>query len=69
MCLELLTQGNKKIVFQTKWLADERFKLWLGSDKKSNETTCRLCHNSAINVEENGGWYLTLPCIWKNTRQ
>ena len=40
-------------MFQIKWLIDERFKLWLRSDKKSNEATCRL-FNSIINVAKIG---------------
>lgn len=43
-----------KTVFQTEWLTDKRFKLWLGPGKKSNETTCRHYHNSTINVEKMG---------------
>ena len=43
-----------KTVFQTEWLTDKRFKLWLGPGKKSNEATCRHYHNSPINVEKMG---------------
>lgn len=43
-----------KTVFQTEWLTDKRFKLWLGPGKKSNEATCRHHHNSTINVEKMG---------------
>lgn len=43
-----------KTVFQTEWLTDKRFKLWLGPGKKSNEATCRHYHNSTINVEKMG---------------
>ena len=43
-----------KTVFQTSWLTDERFKMSLKAEKKSNEVLWCLCSGAVINVANIG---------------